>query len=108
VFDADFLRTFPQPLERHQITPINTQIITYFVLFVIAVFLVVGWIAFPFIVLSKFNEWLKVARQMADQAEQAAAALKNLKSAHNETNKALQYLVDRAAVPRASSAPEID
>ena len=69
-------------------------------------FLAVCWIAFPFIVLSKFNELLKVARETADQAEQAAAALKNLRSAHNETNKALQYLVDSAALPRASSAPD--
>ena len=86
----------------------NTQIIIYFVLFVIAAFLAVCWIAFPFIVLSKFNELLKVTRQLADQAEQAVAALKNLKSAQNETNKALQYLVDSTALPRASSTPEID
>ena len=98
-------RTFPQPLERHQTTPMNTQIIIYFVLFVIAVFLAVCWIAFPFIVLSKFNELLKVTRELVHQAEQAVAALKNLKSSHNETNKALQYLVDSADRPRASSTP---
>jgi len=75
----------------------NTLAILYVVIFIIAAFLAVCWIAFPFIVLSKFNELLKVARSMEEQVERMAAALKNLKTAHDETNNALQWLLDHAA-----------
>ena len=75
----------------------STLAILYTVLFLIAAFLAVCWIAFPFIVLSKFNELLKVARSVEEQVERMAAALKSLKTAHDETNKALQWLLDHAA-----------
>lgn len=54
----------------------------YVFLFIIGAFLAVCWIAFPFIVLSKFNELLKVTRQIARSL--------------NESNKGMQYLVDNA------------
>ena len=60
----------------------GTLAIIYVVIFIIAAFLAVCWIAFPFIVLSKFSELLKVTRQ--------------IRSALNESNKGLQYLVDSA------------
>jgi hypothetical protein len=72
----------------------GTQAILYAVLFAIAAFLAVCWIAFPFIVLSKFNELLKVTRQIARSL--------------NESNKALQYLVDSAARATAEREPAKD
>jgi hypothetical protein len=54
----------------------------YVVIFIIAAFLAGCWIAFPFIVLSKFNELLKVTRQ--------------IRSVLNDSNKGLLYLVDSA------------
>ena len=56
-----------------------------------AAFLAVWWIAFPFIVLSKFNELLRVTRR--------------INSALNETNKGLQYLVDSAGRAAAEREP---
>jgi hypothetical protein len=79
----------------------GTSAILYFIILVVASFLAVCWIAFPVIVLSKLNELLKVARQTADDAERSAAALTGVKSALNETNKALYYLVVVAGLQRA-------
>ena len=66
--------------------------IFYVVIFIVAAFLAVYWIAFPFIALSKFYELLKVTRQ--------------IRSAFNESNKGLQYLVDSAGRATAEGEPE--
>ena len=75
--------------------------IIYLIIVVIAVFLGVAWIVFPFIVISKFNELLKVARELANDFHDARKRLKavaeNLEACHralNETNRALQWIVD--------------
>ena len=72
----------------------GTLAIFYVVIFIIAAFLAVYWIVFPFIVLSKFNELLKVTRQ--------------IRSALNDSNKGLQYLVDSAGRATAEREPERD
>jgi hypothetical protein len=72
----------------------GTLAIIYVVIFIIAAFLAVCWIAFPFIVLSKFSELLKVTRQ--------------IRSALNESNKGLQYLVDSAGRATAEREPARD
>ena len=72
----------------------GTLAIFYVVIFIIAGFLAVCWIAFPFIVLSKFNELLKVTRQ--------------IRSALNESNKGLRYLVDSAGRATVEREPERD
>lgn len=74
------------------------------VLFGIGLILAICWIAFPFIVIFKFNDLLKLtlkqsANQNVHHAEQIQA-LVGLKTALNETNKALQYLVDNAGPDR--------
>ena len=61
----------------------GTFIIAWLLALILGFFLAICWIAFPFIVLSKFNELLKVTRQLVRSL--------------NETNKGLQYLVDAAA-----------
>jgi hypothetical protein len=61
---------------------VGTLALLYTVIFMMAAFLAVCWIAFPFIVLSKFNELLKVTH--------------SIRRALNENNKGLQYLVDSA------------
>ena len=42
--------------------------IIYLIIVVIAASLAIAWIIFPFIVISKFNELLKVARELATRA----------------------------------------
>jgi hypothetical protein len=84
----------------------GTMVLFYVLVFLFAAFLTICWIAFPFIVLSKFNELLKVTREISRIADKEVAALTSLKSALNETNKALQYLVDSAGLQRASPEPK--
>jgi hypothetical protein len=71
------------------------------IIVVIAAALIIAWIIFPFIVISKFNELLKVARELANDFDDARKRLKtvaeNLEACHralNESNRALQWIVD--------------
>jgi hypothetical protein len=81
--------------------------IIYLIIFVVAVCLAIAWIIFPFIVISKFNELLKVARGLADDFDDARkrlnAVAEKIESCHralNETNRALQWIVDEKGKER--------
>ena len=52
--------------------------IIYLIIGVIVVSLTIAWIVFPFIVISKFNELLKVARELANDFEDARNRLKTV------------------------------
>jgi hypothetical protein len=54
----------------------------------------VCWIAFPLIVISKFNELLKVDREIMDAQRQIAKELQFVNGSQREIVKALQWMVD--------------
>ena len=75
--------------------------VIFFIIGLVALVLTIAWIVFPFIVISKFNELLKVAKKLANDLDDARKQLKtvadNLRSCHsalNESNRALQWIVD--------------
>ena len=72
----------------------GSMVFFYVLVFLFVAFFAICWIAFPFIVLSKFNELLKVTRQ--------------IRSALNESNKGLQYLVDSAGRATVEREPARD
>jgi hypothetical protein len=59
--------------------------ITYLIICVIAVSLAIAWIIFPFIVISKFNELLKVAQELANDF--GASQLCSRFQSRRETNR---------------------
>jgi hypothetical protein len=60
--------------------------------------LAICWIAFPLIVISKFNELLKVDREILDAQREIAKELQFVNSSQREVVKALQWIVDKLAV----------
>ena len=75
--------------------------VIYLIIVVIVASLAIAWIIFPFIVISKFNELLKVARELANDFDDARNRLKTVaenleacRRALNESNRALQWIVD--------------
>jgi len=78
--------------------------IIYLIIFVVAVCLAIAWIIFPFI---EVHELLKVARGLADDFDDARkrlnAVAEKIESCHralNETNRALQWIVDEKGKER--------
>ncbi len=73
----------------------------------IAVFLAICWIIFPFIVSSKCNVLIPVGRAILVELRKNAETTERIRSAQNETNRGIQYLVDTAALAhRADAARE--
>jgi hypothetical protein len=56
--------------------------------------LAILWISFPIIVLSKFNELLKIDREIMKDQREIRAALLSANAAQSEIAKALQWMVN--------------
>ena len=61
-----------------------------FVVLVLSVF----WLILPFIIISKFNELLRVQRHATIQIQDIAAKLATLNQSASERMKALQWMLD--------------
>lgn len=91
------------------------------VVFVIGIALAIAWLIFPFIVISKCNEMISILRRIderpeisptelqtaIDELRIAREALEKISEARNETNAALQWMVNfwPTAEPAATSDP---
>ena len=56
--------------------------------------LAVMWLIFPVLVLSKFNELLKIDREIMKDQREVRAALLSANAAQSEIAKALQWMVN--------------
>jgi cytochrome bd-type quinol oxidase subunit 2 len=72
-----------------------TLIIGLFVLL-----LTIAWVIFPFIVISKFNELLKVQRHATLQIQEIAGRIASSNQSALERMKALQWMLDNWPEPR--------
>jgi hypothetical protein len=77
-----------------------SQIIVYSAIFIGLLMIAIAWIIFPFLMLGKANEIIKLLRPIANNTDTILSDrliiqhLESIADRLNETNKALQWLVD--------------